>query len=368
MSSILLFFTLTQLHAHEVRPAVADVTVDAAQIQIDVTLTLEAILSGIDLQGVEDTNDSPLSGYYDQLREMDSADIRALFDSQWPVLKDQFYVRSEGAPIEVQVVDLRIPPVGDVELPRDSVLSLRADLPAGESPVQVGWSGAYGPLIVRQTGEGDALYTGYLTTGALSDPLPRLGVAEVGGIAHFARYVALGFEHILPKGLDHILFVLGLFFFSLKMRPLLVQVTAFTAAHTVTLALAILGIVSVPAEIVEPLIALSIVYVAIENVFRPRLGWWRTVVVFAFGLLHGLGFASVLGEIGLAPARLVSGLIGFNIGVELGQLTVIAAAYLVVGYWFGAKAWYRSRIAIPASLIIATVGAWWVIERTLLVA
>ena len=272
----------------------------------------------------------------------------------------------EGERVLAEISDLRVPAVGNVDLPRDSTLVLTATLPDGDSPVRIGWAEELGPLIVRQTGEGENLYSGYLTKGALSDPLPRAGVAKIGALDHFGRYVVLGFEHILPKGLDHILFVLGLFFFALKFRPLLIQVTAFTLAHTVTLAMATMGVVTVSPAIVEPLIAASITYVAIENVLRPKLGWWRTAVVFGFGLLHGLGFASVLGEIGLEPARFISGLIAFNIGVEIGQLTVIALAYLLVGFWFGKRPWYRPVIAVPASCAIALVGAWWVVERTLI--
>ena len=147
------------------------------------------------------------------------------------------------------------------------------------------------------------------------------------------------------------------------MRPLLTQVTAFTVAHTVTLALASLGVISISPNVVEPLIAASIVYVAVENVFFQRMTPWRTVVVFGFGLLHGLGFASVLGEIGLNPARFVTGLIGFNIGVELGQLSVILGAFVAVGLWFGRKPWYRAMIAVPASVAIAATGAFWFGQR-----
>ncbi len=179
----------------------------------------------------------------------------------------------------------------------------------------------------------------------------------------FVRYIAIGFEHIVPKGLDHILFVLGLFFLSMRLKPLLIQVTAFTVAHTVSLALASLGLVSVPASIVEPLIAASIVYVAVENVLRRDINLWRTVVVFCFGLLHGLGFAAVLSDIGLDATRFASGLIGFNVGVELGQLSVILTAYLLVGLPFRKLDWYRNRVAIPASLMIGAVGAFWVVER-----
>ncbi|CAN0588825.1 unnamed protein product, partial [Ectocarpus sp. 12 AP-2014] len=131
-------------------------------------------------------------------------------------------------------------------------------------------------------------------------------------------------------GLDHILFVLGLFFLSTRMGPLLWQISAFTLAHTVTLALGALGYVNIPGNIVEPIIAASIVYVAVENIVSDKLHRWRPLVIFVFGLLHGLGFASVLGEFGLPADQFIPALIGFNVGVELGQLTVIAIAFLLV--------------------------------------
>ena len=127
-----------------------------------------------------------------------------------------------------------------------------------------------------------------------------------------------------------------------------------------------LGYVQLPPSLVEPLIAASIVYVAVENIFMSQYRPWRTAVVFGFGLLHGLGFASVLGDIGLDPARFITGLIGFNIGVELGQLAVIAVAFLTVGFWFGSKDWYRPVIATPASVAIAITGAYWFAERVFL--
>ena len=131
---------------------------------------------------------------------------------------------------------------------------------------------------------------------------------------------------------------------------------------------AILGQIAPEAELddVEPLIAASIVYVAVENIIGGRIGAFRVAVVFCFGLLHGLGFASVLGDVGLEAGRFVVGLIGFNIGVELGQLAVIAAAFLLVGLPFGKKSWYRMGVTIPVSLAIAAVGAWWTVERVFL--
>ena len=176
------------------------------------------------------------------------------------------------------------------------------------------------------------------------------------------RYLKLGFTHILPKGLVHILFVVALFLLSTKLRPLLWQVTAFTIAHTVTLALSILDVVSLPPAIVEPLIALSIAYVAIENIFTERLRPWRPALVFGFGLLHGLGFAGVLRELGLPPGQLVESLLMFNVGVELGQVTVIGLAFAAVG-WARNKDWYRAAIVKPLSLAIGVVGIYWAIER-----
>lgn len=180
----------------------------------------------------------------------------------------------------------------------------------------------------------------------------------------FLLFIKAGIDHIVPKGLDHILFVLGLFFSSLVLVSLLWQVSAFTLAHTITLALAALSIVEVPGSIVEPLIALSIVWIAVENIVYTETNKWRPLIVFGFGLLHGLGFAAVLSEYGLPEGSLVPSLLAFNIGVELGQLLVLVIAAALV--WFvRKKSWYRRRIQIPASLLIALVGLFWFIERVI---
>jgi hydrogenase/urease accessory protein HupE len=180
------------------------------------------------------------------------------------------------------------------------------------------------------------------------------------------NYLALGFTHILPKGADHILFVLGIFLLSTRLKPVLLQVTAFTVAHTITLALTIYGVVSLSRAIVEPLIALSIVYVAIENVTTSELKPWRIALVFAFGLLHGMGFAGVLTELGLPRSEFVPALLSFNLGVEAGQLTVIGIALVLFGLPFREKPWYRSRIVVPASIAIAAVGFYWSVQRVLM--
>jgi len=176
------------------------------------------------------------------------------------------------------------------------------------------------------------------------------------------QYLWLGYTHILPKGLDHILFVLGIFLLSPRLKTMLLQVTAFTIAHSITLGLSMYGIVSLPSRIVEPLIALSIAYVAIENLVTRELKPWRIALVFMFGLLHGLGFAGVLRELGLPRDEFLTALLTFNLGVEGGQLTIIALAAIAV--WpFIKKGWYRQRVVIPASLLIAAIGVYWFVVR-----
>ena len=177
-----------------------------------------------------------------------------------------------------------------------------------------------------------------------------------------ALYLRLGFNHIFPEGADHILFVLGLFFLGITWRKLLSQTTVFTIAHATTLFLSTYGIFSLPSRYVEPAIALSIAFIAIENVVKPQLGPGRLAIVFGFGLIHGLGFASSLKDVPFPQSDFIVALLGFNFGVDLGQLFVIALAFLAVG-WFRNRPWFRRAIAIPCSLVIAAVGLFWAVQR-----
>ena len=178
-------------------------------------------------------------------------------------------------------------------------------------------------------------------------------------------YIYQGFVHILPRGLDHILFVLALLLFARKRSSLIWQISAFTLAHTITLALGIYGFVTISSTIVEPLIALSIVYVGLENIYRANQrtnSQARLPIIFSFGLLHGLGFASVLSEVGLPASQYLTSLISFNVGVELGQLTVIALAFICL-YPFRKKVWYQTKLVFSLNITIALVASYWLIER-----
>ena len=176
------------------------------------------------------------------------------------------------------------------------------------------------------------------------------------------QLLTLGFSHIVPEGLDHILFVICLFLLSPRLKPLLVQVTAFTLAHSVTLALAMAGIVLLPSRLVETLIALSIVVMAVENCFMREARPWRWGLVFVFGLIHGLGFAGSFSALDLQPGDFARPLILLNIGIELGQLAVVAACAALT-WWAWQKPWYNRVVVYPASIAIALLATWWTIER-----
>jgi hypothetical protein len=217
------------------------------------------------------------------------------------------------------------------------------------------------PLTIRRAD--GASRTDWINGSDWSDTIDLSGQFRRASRLDVARdYLALGYTHILPKGVDHILFVLGLFLLSVRLRPILIQVTTFTIAHSITLALTMYGFVSLPSRIVEPLIALSIAYVAIENLVTRELRPWRVALVFAFGLLHGMGFAGVLADLGLPRGEFVTALLSFNAGVELGQLTVIALAAVALA-WYRHRIWYHRLIVVPGSLAIAVVGVYWTVAR-----
>ena len=432
MSIVLLVTSLWGLaagaaRAHEVLPAIADLEATGDRITLDIEAAVEGWLAGIDLSEVTDTNEAAEAGTYDALRALEPAELEERFRAFWPELSRSMTLAADGTPLALELEAVEVPEVGAIDTARSTAFTLSAPLPEGATTVSFAWDRALGVLVLRQQGV-PAPYSGYLEPGAATGDIALAGGGQASGWQTFLDYIPVGVDHIVPLGLDHILFVLGLFFLSTRLGPLLWQISAFTLAHTITLALAALGYVSVPGSIVEPIIAASIVYVAVENIFFPRLTPWRPAVVFAFGLLHGLGFASVLAEFGLPEGAFIPALIGFNIGVELGQLLVVAVAFLLVreairidrghdevrfakdlyillpGLLIGAAFFcmgtygplevspmvfavpaaalsllcfvsvklrdrleaYRQFVAIPASAAIALIGAWWVIERTLL--
>lgn len=179
-------------------------------------------------------------------------------------------------------------------------------------------------------------------------------------------YVRLGYNHIIPQGLDHILFVVGLCLISKNLKTIIWQATAFTVAHSITLAMSMKSIIIAPSAVVEPIIALSIVFIAVENLLIKELKPWRIFLVFMFGLIHGLGFASSLNEIGLPRNQFALSILSFNAGVELGQISVILAVFVCIIKPFSHRIHYRKEVVFPLSIAIGLVAAVWTVQRIFL--
>ena len=198
---------------------------------------------------------------------------------------------------------------------------------------------------------------------ALSAHVIDYQLDKLPGHQVFLDYLLLGFQHIIPLGIDHILFILCIFFLNTSLKQIILQASMFTLAHSITLGLAMYQVVDPPAAVIEPLIALTIVLLALENIVFKEVKPWRLIMVFIFGLVHGLGFAGALSELGMPFGSFATALISFNIGVELGQLSIIMFMYFMVARNFSRRPWYRKVIVLPASLLIAAIAGYWTVER-----
>jgi hydrogenase/urease accessory protein HupE len=298
-------------------------------------------------------------------RNLTAESVRAKLLSFIDVLAGHVEMRFDGAASAVTVSIIQVEMPDDVTLP--SFIVLRASGLVPDNAQTFTWrydliASTYAAVFIDESGGSPVVQ--WLDGDAPSGPLPiASNIRPPTTFGTIGQYLQLGFLHIVPEGLDHILFVLGIFLLTTKLRPILVQVTAFTIAHSVTLGLTMYGVIALSPRIVEPLIALSVAYVGIENMMTSKLTPWRPVVVFCFGLLHGMGFAGVLSELRLPRDEIVPALISFNVGIEFAQLSVIAVTFFSVAFWIRDKPWYRPCFVIPASAVIAATGLFWTAQR-----
>ena len=362
LAGAVLLSAAPQVRAHPLSFLEVTLTLDAGgAFEADLVHDLDALALGVPV----DTADAELAAALASLSpdefEERLARLRRLFERRVRIRFD-----GDPVPFRVSFPDHGTPRATEAEIPTVLGLTarLRGAVPEGAATVGFFASRAFGAvhLTIRDPARGIEARS-VLEAGARSDPLELTAPAAPPGRAEVARtYLRLGFAHVVPDGLDHVLFVLGLFLLSARLRPLVWQVTAFTVAHAVTLTLAALGVVALPPRLVETLIALSIAYVGIENVLTDRMTRWRPPAVFGFGLLHGLGFAGALGALGLPDGERLLALVSFNAGIEAGQLAVIAGAALACGR-FRSAPWYRPRLVAPASAGLGLIGLWWAVER-----
>lgn len=394
---IILFWTASCLvsavwmHAHPAGLTAARITINADG-QCTVQLTFDVLAAAL--------NDLPERISDDAMRQLlrgPRSELERRLEAARRRMERQLELRSDG--VEQTLTLVGFPTAGEIleeSQPNDRLrlpLLMRAEfrtvLCRGKHNVQIAFPEVIGSVVLSietsdrepfseplAGGQWSASFPVAIAEASLlvdthnrSNPTGRpedqgqASVTSAGdGWSQFGAYLRLGYNHILPRGLDHILFVIGLLLFARSWRALLGQVTAFTVAHTVTLGLAMYGVVRVPGTIVEPLIALSIAAVALDNVLAHRVGAWRVGLIFIFGLVHGLGFAGALQELGLARAEFPRALFGFNLGVELGQLTIVAIGWAALA-WLRPRPQYRAWCAVPASICIGLVAVGWTIAR-----
>lgn len=364
------FFGANYSTADVVKPALVEISVyTEGRYRVELRASIEAILSGINSE-YKNTQDSPNSDAYDALRELQSAQLMEKFIPFKSTLTEKIRLNFDQQPVKLSIVDVEIPEPGYTKVPRISLIVFEGEV--NRDAAHLNW---YYParfsdnaVRVRQVDTENEKWH-WSSWQWIRDDQPSQSFSlqqlftEPPITTVIADYAEAGFLHIIPKGLDHILFILGIFLLGTRLRALVWQATMFTLAHSLTLSLAMFNIINLPASVVEPLIALSIAYIAFENLYAHKLNTSRLALVFFFGLLHGMGFASVLADFGMPESAYATALISFNLGVELGQLAILIAAYASITFWFKDKQAFYKYVTVPGSLIIGIIGLYWTWER-----
>jgi len=364
------FFGAQYSTADIVKPALVEISVYAdGHYRIELRASIEAMMTGINSQ-YKNTRDAPNSEYYDELRVLQSAQLLEKFEPFKSELSQTIVLKFDNKPAILHITDVQIPVPGYTKVPRNSLIVFEG--PIDKQVKELSW---YYPsrfsdnaVRVRQIDQVNEKWHWSSWQWLRKDQASKaFSLEEIFTepplIEVISEYILAGFDHIIPKGLDHILFILGIFLLSTRLKTLALQATMFTLAHSITLSLSMFNVISLPASIVEPLIALSIAYLGIENIFAHKLKTSRLALVFGFGLLHGMGFASVLAEFGMPESAYATALISFNIGVEIGQLVILTSAFFGITYWFKNKQHFHNYITIPGSVMIGITGLYWTWDR-----
>ncbi|WP_397416432.1 HupE/UreJ family protein [Phenylobacterium sp.] len=363
----LLFLAATPARAHDLSYALVEISVPAERnaVRIDIRCHAPALILGAP-QGHLDP------GRLAVFLALDDAQLAARQAVATRALRAGLSLSVDGRLIEN--LSLAFPPAAvlraDAQVPAASPkpsapLRLTAALPPGAASLDLALPAALGPTVVVVRWPDGRVATLAMRDGERTRPIRLAGPDPLtDALDALIRFGGLGFRHILPLGLDHIAFIAALAVAAPRLGGLIRLATVFTLAHSFTLALAALRIIEAPAALVEPAIALSIVALAGLTAIRgpTPAGPAATAVVFGFGLLHGLGFAGALGQFGLPRGQEALALVGFNLGVEAGQIAVILMVLALVAAW-RSKPFYATRIAQPASALIAVAGLVWTVQR-----
>ena len=340
---IVAIFAGAQLSAHPLATTTVSVAVSAGQVDVTIVAEADPMLMKLEALAGAEPDVAKVSRFerLNAVRQALLARVAVALDGERVPLQWRDAVIDNGSTVTIRLAGRGSPSA--------HLATWAASFVYGSYPVGFHVGGSNGESIQ------------WLQANETSAPV------ALAGAQGFARTVSralwLGLTHIVPNGVDHILFVLGLLFLSMRTRQVLLQVTAFTLAHSITLGLTLYGVISLRSSIVEPLIALSVAYVGIENLMTTDLKPWRVAIVFAFGLLHGMGFADALANLHLARSQFLTTLVSFNVGVESGQLLVIGVAAAALFAATRARDGWRRPITRLASAGIGLTGFVWTVQR-----
>jgi hypothetical protein len=368
LKPIALFWLLASVSiADVVKPALVEISIfPDKKVEVVIDFSLEAVMTGIGTQ-YKNTTDAPNSAEYDELRALKPEQLRQRFSNFEAQFLDSIQFTVNQQIQTLYLVDAKIDIIGYKKRPRKTLLTYATQLKKWPKTLSWQYNKIYGDSALRyQVFKKDEYNWGswmWLRNGNSSGTIRINDPEPVSTMQRLTQFIEIGFAHVIPLGWDHILFIIGMALSSLLWRKLLLLITTFTLAHTLTLGLATLGMVEILPRIIEPLIAFSIAYVAIENLLPQQSIKRKSIVVFLFGLIHGLGFASMLKSFEMTDDNFLSTLIGFNVGVELAQVVIVL---LVVLTLLGLRALtlnYRKLAVVPVSIFIALIGFWWGVER-----
>ena len=353
--------------SHEIKPSIADFFYDENYLNFKIRLNAELILSDIDASNVSNTDSSSLSEIYDEFRILNNKDLEQIFLNSWNQISSNIEIKINNVSKQTNLIKIEVEDIQNFEISRDSHVYFRVLLDKNSEQFTFSWIKKYGPIILRENNNNkleDELFTEYLQSGKVSNQFSFNENNFEKKLDSFIKFFVLGVQHIIPKGLDHILFIFGLFLFSSSLKKLITQITIFTIAHSITLIFVSLSVMRINPQIVEPIIALTIVYVGLENIFKNYIKeYFRYVVILFFGLLHGLGFALVLSDIGYRSTDLFINLFSFNIGIEVAQISIVLVLYIFIALNFAKNKNYRKFFQVPSSILISSIGLYWFFER-----
>ncbi|MTI01670.1 HupE/UreJ family protein [Roseibium sp. RKSG952] len=351
----ILFFTalLTwsqQVTAQPASPTVVDFRVDGDRLFLDISMNAEAALVG------GDPSEALRSARYRELRRLVSTELESElheFINSW---KGTLQVDANG-PIELSYEGSRIPVVGNPDVVRISRVLLTGELPSGASALRLTWPADSGPMVLKQQGV-DAPYTGYLDGGETSPLIPLQGGAGLDARQTLETYFPKGISRVLPHGPEQIIFVLAMLFLSVRARPALIQYLIMVLGVTTAATLGTYQMIGVSEAASAQLLPITIVVVAVWNLFARRLGFLRVFLVFLAALPHGIALSDSLSKVGIPPDRVPPALLGYLSGALLAMLAIMISAYFVTLLLSRGSHRYRGRISILASMMIALIGVY----------